>query len=122
MTPASSFVVIVEFLPKSSAAWEECRSLLTENASASLRRESGCRRFDVVEIRGENAPFYLYEIYDDEAAFELHLGTDHYRDFSIAAERLFDSKTVHVGVLAVETEESSEFGEWKKTANSDSRS
>ena len=110
MTRASSFVVIVEFLPKASASREECRSLLTENASASLRSENGCRRFDVVEIRGEGAPYYLYEIYDDEAAFELHLGTDHYRNFSIAAERMFDAKTVHVGMLAVEAEEIGEIG------------
>ena len=111
MTQASSFAVIVEFLPKASASREECKSLLIENASASLRGEPGCRRFDVVEIRGEGAPFYLYEVYDDEAAFELHLGTDHYKDFSIAAEQLFDAKTVHVGLLAIETEMDGEFGE-----------
>ena len=104
MTLASPFVVIVEFQPKASASREECKSLLTENASTSLRSESGCRKFDVVEVRGEGAPYFLYEIYDDEAAFELHLGTDHYRDFSIAAEQLFDGKTVHVGALAIESE------------------
>ena len=34
--------------------------------------EPGCRRFDVVEPQGEPDRVLLYEIYDDEAAFDAH--------------------------------------------------
>ena len=36
------------------------------------RDEPGCRRFDVVEPQGEPDRVLLYEIYDDEAAFDAH--------------------------------------------------
>ena len=41
------------------------------DAAASVRDEAGCRQFDVAQDASKPEQFFLYEIYDDEAAF-LH--------------------------------------------------
>ncbi len=51
----SGFVVIVDFRlkPGSRSAF---RRLVDTNATASVRDEPGCRRFDVLEVQGESRP------------------------------------------------------------------
>ena len=89
----TGFVVIVDFRLK-AGAHADFRRLVDANASASVRHERGCRRFDVVEPRGEADRVLLYEIYDDEAAFEEHCRSSHYTDFDSASEPLVDRKAV----------------------------
>ncbi|HRE14697.1 MAG TPA: putative quinol monooxygenase [Usitatibacteraceae bacterium] len=73
-----SFVVTVHFRAK--AEWRDAfRAEMVANATASREREPGCRRFDVCE---DGADIFLYEIYDDEAAFRAHLATDHFLRFN----------------------------------------
>lgn len=68
--------------------------LMAENAAASLREEPGCRLFDVcVDISDANQIF-LYEIYDDEAAFSAHLASAHYKSFDASTSGLILSKDV----------------------------
>lgn len=99
MAQANPFVVIVEFSPKDEVSRDDCLRLLADNARKSREIEQGCLRFDVVETRDPGAPIFLYELYQDEAAFEFHLKTSHYREFDAAASALFDGKKVHVGTL-----------------------
>ncbi|HUP97074.1 MAG TPA: putative quinol monooxygenase [Usitatibacter sp.] len=75
----SGFVVTVVFRVKAEhrAAF---RDAVLENASASVAHEPGCSVFDVCE-KEEGSEIFLYEIYDDEAAFKAHLATDHFRRF-----------------------------------------
>lgn len=75
-----SFVVTVIFAAKPEFRGE-FRAAMVANAQASRAREPGCRRFDVCES-ADGAQIFLYEIYDDEAAFKAHLATDHYLRFS----------------------------------------
>ena len=74
-----SHVVAVVFRAK-PAHRDEFRRAMIENATASRTREPGCRQFDVCES-ADGAEIFLYEIYDDEAAFRAHLATDHFRRF-----------------------------------------
>ncbi|WP_027856844.1 putative quinol monooxygenase [Marinobacterium jannaschii] len=48
------------------------------NAKASVEHEPGCLVFDVLEAREEPDTFYLYEIYQSEAALQAHKETGHY--------------------------------------------
>lgn len=49
------------------------------NALASLNDEPGCIRFDVHRAINEPNIFYFYEIYRDQAAFEIeHRSAPHY--------------------------------------------
>jgi autoinducer 2-degrading protein len=75
----SSFVVTVTFDVRSGKR-DDFRRAILANASESLSLEPGCRTFDVCESAGSNE-FFLYEIYDDEAAFKRHLTMDHFREF-----------------------------------------
>jgi autoinducer 2-degrading protein len=79
------YVVIVEFdiAPGQFAAF---MPLMTVNAEASRRDEKGCRRFDVCVPREHKDRVFLYEIYDDEAAFEAHLQSSHFKEFAAATK------------------------------------
>jgi quinol monooxygenase YgiN len=74
------YVVAVEFdiAPGKMRAF---LPLMLENA-ASSRRESGCRRFDVCRPHDHPGSVFLYEIYDDEAAFQAHLQSSHFKTFA----------------------------------------
>lgn len=78
------------------------RKLVDANARASATRERGCRRFDVVEPRGEADRILLYEIYDDAAAFDAHLGTPHYAAFDTESAPLIAGKSVTLCDLVCE--------------------
>lgn len=88
----TSFAIIVRIRLAPGAA-EAFRPLLEENARRSLGDEPGCRRFDVLSGLDGAAPeaVTLYEIYDDEAAFEAHLQTPHYARFKAATAALVET-------------------------------
>jgi hypothetical protein len=46
---------------------------IVDNARLSLKPKPGCHRFDVCRDPGDPTLFFLYELYDDEAAFQAHL-------------------------------------------------
>lgn len=76
----SRLVVLVEFdlEPSRFSAFD---AAVRENAIASLNDEPGCQQFDVcVPHEGANR-IVLYEIYDDEAAFQAHMETTHFKKF-----------------------------------------
>ena len=87
------FVVLVEFLVK-AAFRERFRELIAANARASLECERGCRRFDVLVDPDEPRRFVLYEIYDDDAAFDEHLRSSHYRGFAEATENEIEHRSI----------------------------
>jgi quinol monooxygenase YgiN len=64
------------------------------NAAASVEREPGCRQFDVCRDARDPALFYLYELYDDEAAIQAHLRSLHYLEMSAASASWVESKSV----------------------------
>lgn len=48
------------------------------NAQTSLNNESGCKRFDVCRDSADSSIFYLYEIYENAKAIEVHRQSHHY--------------------------------------------
>jgi autoinducer 2-degrading protein len=70
-------------------------NLVTQNASASVRDEPGCIRFDVMTpSNGGSGRVFLYEIYESEVAFADHLRSAHYLSFDRATAGMIVSKTV----------------------------
>jgi quinol monooxygenase YgiN len=55
-------------------------SAIQANAAASVASEPGCLVFDVSLDREDADVIYLYEIYQDDAAYEAHTQTAHFRD------------------------------------------
>ena len=64
------------------------------NARASLEREPGCQVFDVLSDPGLRDRVFLYEIYDDRAAFDAHRATDHFRAFDDETPAMVADKIV----------------------------
>jgi autoinducer 2-degrading protein len=89
----SGFVIVVDFKIK-PGAMQDFRRLIDENATASVRDEPGCRRFDVLANGKEADRILLYEIYDDRAAFGAHLKTPHFAVFDRASAALVADKTI----------------------------
>lgn len=87
------YVVIVFFnsKPQHTAAF---RSALLTQAHNSLEKEAGCRQFDVSQDPIELNAFFLYELYDDERAFKVHLESDHFKSFNAHVTPMTESKRV----------------------------
>ncbi len=69
--------------------------LMLENARTSLREEPGCQHFDICHTPGE-ATVFLYEIYDNKAAFDAHRAMDHFKDFDAATAQMIDTKKLRM--------------------------
>ena len=72
--------------------------IATAHRGRVLDRESGCHHFDVLVQDGENNQVCLYEIYEDQAALDLHVATDYmaaYReqtgDMTVGRERVLST-------------------------------
>ena len=97
----SGFVITVDFVLK-PGAMAAFRKLIDRNARDSCADEPGCRRFDVLVPTDSGDKVFLYEIYDDRAAFDAHLKTRHFEVFNRESEALVMSKTVAQYNLACE--------------------
>ena len=87
------FVVTVEFTVHPQHL-EAFRERMLENARTSLAREAGCRQFDVCVDPAQPAGIFLYEVYQDRAAFDAHLAAPHYVAFADAVAPWVATKTV----------------------------
>jgi (4S)-4-hydroxy-5-phosphonooxypentane-2,3-dione isomerase len=86
-------VVLVEFLVNPSFV-AQFRDLIAANATTSLKHEIGCKRFDVLVDPEEPRRFVLYEIYEEQAAFDEHLASSHYLSFADAIENELEQRSV----------------------------
>lgn len=94
------FVVIVFFEAK-AAHVADFKEAIMINAKASVDDEPGCRQFDVAQAPGDPASFFLYEIYDDEAAFQAHIETPHFKSFdALSAPWVKDKKVLTYGLVS----------------------
>jgi len=73
--------------------------LMRANAKASLETEEGCHQFDVIEVTDAKGQFMLYELYDDRAAFDSHLKSNHFQEFDAKVARMIAHKAVRTGVV-----------------------
>ena len=51
------------------------------NAKATRETEPGCRQFDVLVDPKDKTKVMFYEVYDNEAAFEAHQNTAHFKGY-----------------------------------------
>lgn len=64
-----------------SGRMSDFMALMRAQARNSVANEIGCMRFDVLKPREGADTVNLYEVYEDENAFEHHLESDHFLDF-----------------------------------------
>jgi (4S)-4-hydroxy-5-phosphonooxypentane-2,3-dione isomerase len=83
--------LIVEFIVK-PAFVEAFAVAIALNAKTSREAEPGCKQFDVCRDAANTQLFFLYELYDDEAAVQAHLNAAHFLQMSAATAGWVESK------------------------------
>jgi quinol monooxygenase YgiN len=56
------------------------------------RKEPGCKQFDVLVDPNDRTKAMLYEVYNDEKAFEAHQQTPHFKKYIAEAVPLLASR------------------------------
>ena len=74
-----SFVLAVHITLKPENA-DKFMRMLEANASAA-RKEPGCKQFDVLVDPSDQNKVMLYEVYADQAAFDAHQQTPHFKKY-----------------------------------------
>ncbi len=70
------------------------REAVLMHANNSRTKEAGCRQFDIGFDPADDLRVFIYEKYDDQAAFDVHTSSEHFAWFSnlagpwIATKRL----------------------------------
>lgn len=77
---------------------EAFRDRVRRQAEDSLA-EPGCRRFDVWCDTGDCTRVFLFEIYDDRAAFDAHLQSGHFKEFDAEVRPWVQDRTIELFTL-----------------------
>ena len=85
--------LVVEFRIKPEFV-AEFEAAIAENALLSREAEPGCRQFDVCRDPNDRSLFFLYELYEDQAAIDAHLQSPHFLSMDSATRDGVESKTV----------------------------
>ncbi len=88
------YVITVDFRIKPGFA-AAFRERMIANARASREREPGCLQFDVCTDPANAECIYLYEVYTDRAAFDVHLNSEHFKSFDREVGAWLASKSIH---------------------------
>ena len=64
------------------------------NAKTSVAQEEGCYRFDVCSDPERPNEVFLYELYEDRAALDAHLGTAHFHNFDVEVAPMIAAKDI----------------------------
>jgi len=85
-----SFVLMVniKIKPENVERWMK---LALENAREA-RKEPGCRQFEVLVDPKDKTKVVLFEIYDDDKAFEAHQATPHFKKYLAEAVPLLAAR------------------------------
>ena len=89
-----SFVLVVNIRIKPESV-DSFMKKLTENA-LEARKEPGCRQFDVLVDPKDRTVAMLYEVYDDDKAFDAHQQTPHFKKYLAEAVPLVASRERHI--------------------------
>jgi len=87
----SKFVLAVGLVVKSDQV-DRFMSMLLENGKAARETEPGCRQFDVLVDPKDRTRVMLYEVYEDEAAFQAHQQTPHFKRYIAEAIPLLQTR------------------------------
>lgn len=66
---------------------ENFLAAIKENGAAAAK-EPGCRRFDILNLSSDPNHFFLYEVYDNEAAFKAHRETEHFKKYAASVGKM----------------------------------
>ena len=94
------YVVSVDF-GTAPENFDRFKQIMDENAKASVADETGCREFNVYEVAASPNHLFLYEVYDDDAAFQQHTNSAHYKHFKEVSDPIITSRAGSRGTMFV---------------------
>ena len=71
------------------------------DAEGSVRDEPGCFRYDILQNVEEPEVFHLYEVYEDDQAFEFHKNTPHFKQWYSEVHPWFDGEITSVKMQTI---------------------
>ncbi|HJS38470.1 MAG TPA: putative quinol monooxygenase [Burkholderiales bacterium] len=89
-----SFVLAVNIRIKPENVDKFMAGLLANGREA--RKEPGCRQFEVLVDPADKTKVMLFEVYDDEKAFEVHQQTPHFKKYLAEFVPLLAARERHV--------------------------
>jgi autoinducer 2-degrading protein len=54
---------------------------IKENSMAAIQ-EPGCKQFDILVLASDPNHMFLYEVYENEAAFQAHRASEHFKKYA----------------------------------------
>ena len=69
---------------------EQFIEAIIDDAKGSVNDEPGCLRFDVIQDAGDPNRIWLYEVYQDEEAFQAHTQAPHFIRWRDATQDMRD--------------------------------
>lgn len=86
-------VLVVEFMIHAPRV-ADFEAAIVDNARQSLGTEPGCHQFDVCRDPDEPRRFFLYELYEDDAAVQAHLASPHFQQMNALTADWVERKSV----------------------------
>lgn len=75
--------------------------VIEDDATASVRDEPGCLRFEVLQDASDPDTYYFLEVYADEAAVNAHRETPHFALWNEASEVLLQQPAERLAAIPV---------------------
>ena len=91
----SKICLVVDFTVKSGAK-AEFLDIIREHASRTLANEEGCLQFEVCDPVAGGHRVFLYEMYADDAAFEVHKASPTLARTRERYADIVESREIHV--------------------------
>lgn len=92
------YVVTVDF-GTAPENFERFKQIMNENAKASVTNEPGCREFNVFEDPKAPNHLFLFEVYEDDAAFQQHVNSAHFKHFKDVSDPIITSRAGTRGTM-----------------------
>jgi (4S)-4-hydroxy-5-phosphonooxypentane-2,3-dione isomerase len=89
-----NFILAVDLQIKPENVEKFMAGLLANAREA--RKEPGCRQFEALIDTSDPTKVMLFEVYDDEKAFEAHQQTPHFKKYLAEAVPLLAARQRHV--------------------------
>ena len=89
-----NFILAVDLQIKPENVEKFMAGLLANAKEA--RKEPGCRQFEALIDTSDPTRVMLFEVYDDEKAFEAHQQTPHFKKYMAEAVPLLANRQRHV--------------------------
>jgi autoinducer 2-degrading protein len=74
---------------------ENYLAAIKEVGATAIKTEPGCSEFDITVSQKDPNRLFIFEVYDNTAAFDAHLKSDHYKKYAAAVKDIVAKREVH---------------------------